>query len=561
MSQTSVKYNRLTMDAQEANPPMGRYPRPLLCRNSFLCLNGKWDCGVTVPYPLESVLSGFDGSSTEEYTYYRKVVIPKDFIDNRVLLHFDGVDQLASVFIDDVCIGRHAGGYIPFEFDISDYVEEEKEFTLSVKVTDTLSWELPYGKQKKNRGGMWYTPVSGIWKSVWLESVPDKYIEALEITPGLNKIMLHVYTEEDKIDVNIRYKGNTVLEKSYDCTDVEIFIDNPMLWTPEEPNLYDITVRAGKDMVSSYFALRTVSIGEAGGVKRILLNGKPYFFHGVLDQGYFPEGIFTPANEKVYEEDILRLKALGINTIRKHIKIEPECFYEACDRLGMLVFQDMVNNGEYKYIRDTVLPTLGFQKRDDTKNRIPEETKMAFITQMQETISLLYNHPCIVYYTLFNEGWGQFDSDIIYNVAASMDRTRIMDSTSGWFWQNCSDVDSYHFYFKPVKFETGERPVIVSEFGGYSLIISEHSFNPKKNYGYGKVKNSEQLTDMIEKLYRNEILPMIPLGLCGTIYTQATDVEDETNGFYTYDRKVCKVNGQRMLKLAEELKLAITGNE
>lgn len=550
----SKHYNRLTMDAAEANPPMGRYPRPLLCRNSYICLNGVWDCGVKVPYPLESEVSGFTGAFTGEYKYYRKLVLPKGFIKDRVILHFEGVDQIAAVYIDDYCVGRHEGGYIPFEIDITDYVEEEKEHILRVNVTDTLSTNLPYGKQTEKRGGMWYTPVSGIWKSVWLESVPSKYIEALEITPNLNGIMLHTYTPEESIEVSISFKGETILKASYDCTDVEIIIDDPRLWTPEEPNLYDITIKAGEDEVESYFALRTVSIGEVEGVKRILLNGEPYFFNGVLDQGYFPEGIFTPADERVYEEDILRLKALGINTIRKHIKIEPECFYEACDRLGMLVFQDMVNNGVYGFMRDTLMPTLGFRKKDDTKSKLSDEAKLAYVAQMQDTIALLYSHPCVVYYTLFNEGWGQFDSDVMYCVAKSMDKTRIIDSTSGWFWQNYSDVDSHHEYFKKMKFESKERPMIISEFGGFSLELPEHSFNNKNNYGYGKVKDSTQLTEMIDSLYRQEIMPMIPKGLCGTIYTQATDVEDETNGFYTYDRKVCKVNAEIMLKLAEDLK-------
>jgi beta-galactosidase/beta-glucuronidase len=335
-------------------------------------------------------------------------------------------------------------------------------------------------------------------------------------------------------------------------------IKNPVLWTPDNPHLYDVIITAGRDTVKSYFGLRTVSVEEVKGVPRILLNGKPFFFNGVLDQGYFPEGIFTPNNEDVYREDILRLKALGINTIRKHIKVEPECFYEACDRLGMLVFQDMINNGRYSFIRDTAMPALGFKRGTDEKRRVKDEVKAAFEQQMEETLTHLYNFPCIVYYTIFNEGWGQFDSDIMYDIVKAMDSSRIIDSTSGWFWQNYSDVDSYHVYFKAFEMQTSDRPVILSEFGGYSYKIPEHSFNKKKNYGYGKATSHEELTDMIEKLYEEQILPAIDKGLCGSIYTQATDVEDETNGFYTYDRKVCKVDADRMRKIAAKLSERMT---
>lgn len=557
MSKLDAKrFNRLTMDAKMDEIPMGEYPRPQFVRDSYISLNGKWDCGVTVPYPLESELSGYTGDDCSSFTYYTEFSISENFMKDRVLLHFGAVDQIAEVYVDDCYVGRHEGGYLPFEFDITDRVLSKPitaSHKLTVKVTDSLSILYPYGKQKKKRGGMWYTPVSGIWQSVWLESVPDDYIEAVEITPSLDSISVLIYSEAAHFSIDISYKGNPVYSGESDHKDIVIPIRDPKLWTPSEPNLYDMVIRTDKDEVYTYFGLRTVSVGEVNGVNRILLNGKPFFFHGVLDQGYFPEGIFTPANEEVYEEDILRLKALGINTIRKHIKIEPACFYEACDRLGMLVFQDMVNNGTYSFMRDTAMPTIGRMKRDDSKNRIKDEVKYSFEQHMEQTLSHLYNFPSIVYYTIFNEGWGQFDADIMYNIVTAMDRSRIIDATSGWFWQNDSDVDSYHVYFKPVTFERSNRPIIVSEFGGYSLKLNEHSFNKKKNYGYGKARNERELTDMIVRLYSEEIIPRIKDGLCGTIYTQATDVEDETNGFYTYDRKVCKVVEKDMLELAAKI--------
>ena len=545
--------NQLTMEDIIDEVPMSKYPRPHLKRDSFMCLNGKWDDGCLVPFPIGSKNAGVDSEGLFEYTYKKKVVIEKDFIKDIILLHFGAVDQIAEVFIDGILVGRHEGGYIPFEFDITDRVTPGVSFELTVKVKDELDHMYPYGKQKYNRGGMWYTPIMGIWQSVWIESVSKNYIKDIEITPYLDKISVNVIGEAEEYKVNVSFKGEEVFDGTFDAPFFEIKIKNPKLWSPDSPSLYDIKITTKTDEITSYFGLRTVEIAKVDGVPRILLNKKPVFFNGVLDQGYFPEGIFTPNSEKTYEDDIQRLKALGINTIRKHIKIEPECFYEACDRLGMFVFQDMVSNGDYKFFRDTAYPTFISKKKDDTKVKVPEETQYFFEAQMEETLAHLYNFPSIVYYTIFNEGWGQFDSDIMYNIVKAMDRTRIIDSTSGWFWQNESDVDSLHVYFKPVKIKPSDRPIIVSEFGGFSYKEEGHIFNTKKSYGYGGEKTKEALTKRIEKLYLEEIVPAIKTGLCGTIYTQITDVEDEINGFYTYDRKVCKVDPKVMKEVAKKL--------
>ena len=548
-------FNELTMDAVVDDIPMNKYPRRSLVRDSYICLNGRWDDGVLVPFPLESVLSGFKGKVPTEYTYFRNICVDESFIKDKLLLHFEAVDQVAEVYIDDTLVLTHEGGYLPFEADITKCVIPGKTHKLTVKVKDELDHKYPYGKQRKDRGGMWYTPVTGIFGSVWLESVPENYIEACEITPSLDGITVNIESECRDFKVEIFDEGTSVFKGEFDDTYFKIKLDNPVLWTPDNPHLYDITITTKEDEVKSYFGLRMVSVKEVNGIPRILLNGEPFYFNGVLDQGYFPEGIYVPNNEKVYEEDIKRLKDLGINTIRKHIKIEPECFYEACDRLGMLVFQDMVNNGSYKFIRDTAFPTVGLLKRNDTKNHVKDEVKYIFEQSMEQTLAHLYNFPCIVYYTIFNEGWGQFDSDVLYDIATAMDPSRIYDSTSGWFWQNYSDVDSYHVYFKPFAMKKSNRPVILSEFGGFSYKIAEHSFNLKKTYGYGKANDSKALTDMIVNLYEKEIIPAISDGLCGTIYTQATDVEDETNGFYTYDRKVCKVDAKRIRAVFDKLRV------
>lgn len=547
-------HNELNMESKRDEIPMSRYPRPSLKRDSYMCLNGEWDNHILVPYPVESRAAGGAKRRGKTIVYERSFVLKKDFLKDIVLLHVGAADAFAKVYVNGTFIGEHKGGYIPFSFDITKAVSHSGgENRLRIEVTDKLSKVYPYGKQKKHPGGMWYTQVSGIWKTVWLESVSRDYIKALEITPSLTGIDINIDSEANDYLIEI-FDGDKKLLSERTCYDlVHMEIPDPVNWTPDNPKLYQIKVSTKKDRVSSYFGLRTVEVKMIGNTPRILLNGKPFFFHGVLDQGYFPEGIYTPNREEDYDEDILRLKALGFNTIRKHIKVEPECFYEACDRLGMLVFQDMVNNGKYSFIRDTALPTLGRQQRDDSKTRIDEETQINFVQAMEDTLVHLYNFPSVVYYTIFNEGWGQFSSDEMYGWMKTMDRTRIIDSTSGWFWQKKSDVDSLHIYFKDVNVSKSKRPVVLSEFGGISLKIKEHSYSKYGNYGYGKVKDKEELTKELVKLYEKQIIPEISKGLCGSIYTQAFDVEEETNGLYTYDRKVLKILPEYFANLAQKL--------
>ncbi len=439
------RFSRLSTDIRPAAVPFSEYPRPQLKRDSYICLNGQWDRKIMVPFPLQSELSGFKGEVGDKFTYSREFELPRGFIKKKVLLHIDAADTVARVYVNSIPVISHEGGYLPFEADITQALGDnpyDKIHTLRVDVTDTLDPRYPYGKQTKKRGGMWYTPVTGIWKSVWLESVPDKYIKALEITPSLTGVTIDIDSEADDFHVEVSDR-NGLVYSGIKCNGYfSLDIKNPILWTPEDPHLYSLTIKTDTDCVESYFGLRTVTIENVNGVPRILLNGKPFFFHGVLDQGYYPEGIFLPNSEEGYKEDIRLLKSLGYNTIRKHIKIEPECFYEACDRMGILVFQDMVNNGKYRYIRDTVLPTIGDKHMNDRKTRVPEEYRTIFAKHMEDTVAHLYNHPCIVYYTIFNEGWGQFESDLMYDILKSMDTSRVIDSASGWFKQKSSDVES-----------------------------------------------------------------------------------------------------------------------
>ena len=312
---------------------------------------------------------------------------------------------------------------------------------------------------------------------------------------------------------------------------------------------------AGDDRVESYFALRSLEIKTVDGCPRLCLNGKPYFFHGLLDQGYWPEGLLTPPAPESYADDILAMKALGFNTLRKHIKVEPEEFYYQCDKLGMVVFQDMVNNGDYNFLRDTALPTVGIQKLDDRKLHRDEATRKAFLEAMEATVRQLKNHPSICYWTIFNEGWGQFDSDNVCAQFRKLDSTRFIDATSGWFRRSNTDVDSRHVYFKPIRLKATDKPLVLSEFGGYSYKPEGHVFNTEQTYGYGKFADPGEFADAVDALYREQVIPAAENGLCAAIYTQVSDVEDETNGLLSYDRKVNKMDRARMLQIAKALQL------
>ncbi len=552
------EYFRLTTDERVDDVPYAKYPRPQLRRDSYICLNGKWDDGAIVPFPLGSELAGAGEGPVHEYVYRRSFEVPEGFIRDRVLLHIGAADNSAIVLVDGREVCRHVGGYLPFAADITEFGPGRHK--LEIRIKDETSYVYPYGKQTQKPGGMWYTPVSGIWGSVWLESVPKDYITALKITPSMSDVRISVSggTGSYRVRVYDRQnpaEGRCILETETDSPKIRLEFDDPRLWSPEKPNLYGLVISSGEDEVTSYFALRSVDIREVGGSKRICLNGSPVFLHGVLDQGYFPEGIFLPNNEGGYERDILKMKQMGFNALRKHIKVEPECFYEACDRLGMIVLQDMVNNGRYSFIKDTALPTVFKGHVSDRNRHKKRDVRRNFLRYSKETVAHLYNHPCICYYTIFNEGWGQFESDRVYEKFREWDDTRIVDSTSGWFKQKKSDVESIHCYFKPIKPVRSDLPIVVSEMGGYSVRVKDHFYNKNDNYGYKTFADTDELSAAVIALYENEVIPYIRQGLCGSIYTQLSDVEDETNGLYTYDRKVCKVDAQAMRRMAERLKI------
>ena len=542
----------------EQNTWQDTYPRPRLRREPYVLLNGPWDFALTqgempteysrsinLPFAMEAPLSGVGARHKKgDILWYRRAFrLPESFWGKRVLLHCGGIDQHGAVYLN-----RKPAGMLSFLSPTLELTElSEGENTLIIAVTDSAkdkAW--PYGKQKEKRGGMWYTPVTGIWQTVWLEAVPQRYVQDIVVTPQESGVKI----EAKGVDA-----GTITLSDgaAYPLVDGEAVVvpENPIYWTPENPHLYDFTLKTAEDCVRSYFALRDIGIRE----KRLCLNGKPYFFHGLLDQGYWADGLYTPPDPSGYDRDILAMKELGFNTLRKHIKVEPKLFYYACDRLGMAVFQDMVNNGGYSFLRDTALPTIGLQKlpSDGWLHR-NKRSRAMFLQWMAETVRRLRSHPCVMYWTIFNEGWGQFDSEAVYRRLRQLDGVRIIDSASGWFRGGETDVESRHVYFKPFKMPEADKPVVLSEFGGYGWKLPDHCNSPDKTYGYRNFQDGAAYMDALEALYRDQILPAVSQGLCAAVYTQLSDVEDEINGLLTYDREVCKADAERMRALADALR-------
>ncbi len=562
-----VRTCELKTPFEKNNTGWDEYPRPQMKRSSYLSLCGQWELSVlkndketplgeiTVPYPPESRISGIQRplAKDEQYIYRKSFTLSEGFNKGNVILNFGAVDQFCEVKINGTAVGGHNGGYLPFSFDISRTVKSGENL-IEVKVTDTLDTDYPYGKQRFKRGGMWYTPISGIWQAVWLESMADGYFADLKLTPTLDGITIETVGGKEEKTAVIHTETEDIIHK-WTGESTTVKISDPILWTPENPYLYKLEISDGADEIQSYFALRTIDIQKKNGKSYICLNGKPYFFHGLLDQGYFSDGIYTPASPEGYKYDILTMKKLGFNMLRKHIKIEPDLFYYYCDKYGMIVFQDMVNSGKYNFLIDTALPTIGLRK--GIKHHASKRRRYLFEQSAKETVNLLYNHPSVCYYTIFNEGWGQYDADRIYTEMKKLDPARIWDATSGWFKKKLSDVDGEHIYFKKIKLKaSAESPLVLSEFGGYSCKIEGHSFNLDNNYGYKLFGSEKELTEGIENLYMDEIIPAIKDGLCTAVLTQVSDVEDETNGLVTYDRQVIKVDEKTMQEVSEKLKRA-----
>lgn len=574
----------LTVDGEklDINNVLPEYPRPNFVRNSFINLNGVWRCKISksnsldqeldqqivVPFPVESILSGINQRiGAEDYIIYeRDFIFPDHFRSDQVLLNFEAVDYKCYVFVNKTYVGYHEGGYLPFNFNITSALQYEKNSIQVVVQDDSFNKGNARGKQSTRPGGMWYTPCSGIWQSVWMESVKNGYMKNVQITPDIDNSAVKFEIESDEEikegEILITFNNELISHEPFYGNQFTIALTNAKLWTPETPNLYDVKLTTSCDVVTTYFGMRKVSVGNSQYGRCILLNNQPYFNNGLLDQGYFPDGNMTPASDAVLKNDILQMKSLGFNMLRKHIKRESRRFYYHCDKIGMLVWQDMVNGGKYDYFSMTVLPTLRMQLWNDHNyhhfGRKSLDNRATFVSDMRETIKLLYNHPSIVVWVPFNEGWGQFDAKMIARMIKKLDSTRLVDHASGWFDQGGGDLRSLHIYFRKIKVHKDlflHRPVVVSEFGGYSHVVKDHIYNPSNEYGYTKFSSAEDFQKRFNSAYLDEVIPQIKKGLCATVYTQVSDVEDETNGLLTYDRKVLKVDVETTRQIMDKVKI------
>ena len=558
-------------DLVDLSQPLNEYPRPQFVRDSYFSLNGKWQYKITkspaipddydgeivVPFSPESELSGVNKTvGPNDYLIYKKsFVLPSDFNKGRVYINFGAVDQIATVYINGKCVGTHKGGYTPFKFELSEYINEsENDLVVLVKdFSDTKFYSR--GKQKINRGGIWYTAQSGIWQSVWLESTPIEHLDSVRITPDYdNELVRFEFFGTDDVETLI-YDGDELIA---DTTEHIVKIPDFKPWSPENPFLYKVVFKACGEKIKSYFGMRKFSVGTDGmGIKRLLLNNKPYFHNGLLDQGYYPDTMLTPPCNEAMENDIKFVKNAGFNMLRKHIKIEPLLWYHYCDVNGIIVWQDMVNGGGSYGLEVSAIPFVNITL-DDTKYktfaREDKEGRDLYYQELDEMISYLYNCPCIAVWVPFNEGWGQFDSRIAYEKIKALDSTRIVDTTSGWHDLGHSDVISKHIYFTPIKVKAGDRPYVLSEYGGFSMRIKGHTFN-EKMFGYKIYNSKNSLTKAYERLFNNVIIPQIKDGLSATVYTQLTDVEDELNGLLTYDRELQKIDVDKLKEINERVRI------
>ena len=561
-------------EALDREHPLPEYPRPQLRRNSYLNLNGIWEYAITktaekpaamqgeivVPFSPETPLSGVGHIlQPDEYLWYRRsVTLPEGFFrGGRLLLHFGAVDQRCTVWVNGQEAGSHTGGYLPFALDVTELIEGDA-FTLELRVTDpTDTGSLSRGKQRLKNTGIWYTPQSGIWQAVWMECVPENYLRSLRITPKPEENAVHIRLEADDpamAAVTICRDGGIIAEGQTDEngeSTLTIPAEELRLWSPEDPFLYDAAITlTGGDKVESYFGMRAFGIGrDEKGLPRLLLNGKPYFQSGLLDQGYWSDGYYTAPSDEALIHDIAEMKRLGFNMLRKHIKVEPLRWYYHCDRLGMLVWQDMMNGGEsYSPLSIYVFSNLGLRVKDDRYryfSRSDEAGRTHYYEELGQMIDLLYNTVSLALWVPFNEGCGQFDALKAAEFIRKRDDTRPIDHASGWYDQGGGDIKSIHWYFRPYHHKQPpkeQRPICLTEYGGYNCAVPGHCWGEGAEFGYKKIADPAEFNRAFQKLMEEQIIPAKERGLAAAVYNKVSDVEGERNGLLTYDRKVCKAN-------------------
>ena len=556
--------------------PLSEYPRPQFKRDSYICLNGLWeyairgiesipevyDGQILVPYSPEVEKSGVNKVvNPNDYLFYRlKYEIPKDFIKDKVILHFGAVDQIAEVFINGKFAIKHVGGFLPFSLDIKPFLTDNNvEIVLRVVDTTNSSYHSS-GKQSLKPEGIWYKQQSGIYMPVWMESVKEGYIEKLKITPNIDNNSVNIQFTSSIKSAELLFNNQEITIEA--DKDNVIKIDNPVLWSPENPHLYEFVISNEVDKVESYFALRKVSlIKNEKGKLVIALNNKEYFMKGVLDQGYYQDGLLTPNSDGDYINDIMLVKNLGFNVSRKHIKIESLRWYYHCDRLGLLVWQDFVNGcTKYDFWLNQVPLFVRYKINDHRYKKFfreNEEGRKEAYQEFLDTIDLLYNSPCIVLWTIFNEAWGQFDAKEMYEKLKVIDPTRLYDHASGWHDQGSSDVKSMHIYKWKVKVPSRRkiknRAFVCSECGAYILDKRLKEAKKKEGFIYLLFNNKEDFQKEYIRFINEEIIPAKKNGMSAFIYTQLSDVEEEMNGFVTYDRKEVKVDPDIIKQINETI--------
>ena len=552
--------------------PLQEYPRMQLQRSSFMNLNGVWEYQITeekaspkgdgwkkiiVPFALGSKLSQAEENlRPDQALWYRKQFSYKPSY-LRTWLNFEGVDQECTVWVNGIEAGRHEGGYSPFSLDISSMIKYQNALVVRVRdFSDTGVYA--YGKQKIEHGGMWYTPSSGIWQTVWLEDIPEHAVHDIKITPDYDgrQVFIDLAGDFSQALITVMAGQELVHQGLTDDHHYTIPIEHIHPWTPDDPFLYDVYVKTEDDLVRSYFGMRKFSRGyDSYGKIRFCLNDKPLFLNGLLDQGYTPDGLMTYPDDHAMIYELKKIKELGFNMLRKHVKVECRRWYYHCDRLGILVMQDMPNGGgPYDFKQTAVWPNLGMRHKKDTVQnkafgRVTDVSREMYYKELDDMLDMLYNTVSVFAWVPFNEGWGQFDSEKVTEHIREYDRTRLVDSASGWHDQGAGEFDSRHVYFLPYRVPKDDGRIhLLSEFGGYAYLEYGHS-EAEKLYGYKNFTDKLALDEAVHNLYERDILGNIRKGLAGCIYTQVSDVEDECNGIFTADRKIIKVDERKMRKM------------